>query len=552
MKRMHLPNVRHRALAILALFSALAACGGGGGAGGATLPTTPQSTPSSSVPQPYSLNTITGVSGVASGSATAYASAAVTVSASASSPTGVAVRHRATDSQTALVYFSIAANAGSAFVTEFKASLTLASAASGTVSLSQWENGAWAGTDATVTVSGSTVSFDYSINPGAAAPVYFALYTGAALPTPSPTPTPTSTPTSTPTATPTATATPTTAPSAAANSCSQTPQPGTQAGGVSDNPSGFFSALEASKQACVSVYEPSSQLQTALVYAATHGSAVTVIFPAEEYTSDESDASTLAADGAHVIWLQDTQSPEYVISATPAAEYITDSYLPIHAKFALVDGVAYLDGHNWFGTNPADVILQDANAADYTAMQTELTTFPSSPPTVSGSNYLFTTDKYNSLNEEAAVLNAAGVSSGYTVDFISESFLDYGASAPEGVFSALLAAAKAGATVNVIVEGTITSSYETCALSILAYNGAKVYVQTYSGSQKILLILNGSTVTNAWIGSSNMTDYDYIDWGMTIPTTDTSVISAIQSNYSTYMGYASPSPAPAASPTCST
>lgn len=286
--------------------------------------------------------------------------------------------------------------------------------------------------------------------------------------------------------------------------------------------------------------------------ALTDGTNLTVIFPAEEYSATSSEAATLTSEGAHVIWLQDTDSPEYVISATPSSEAIVDSYLPIHAKFALVDGVAYVDGHNWFESNPTDVILQDQNSADYTSIQTELTTFPSAPPTVTGSNYVFTTDKYNSLSEEASVLSGAGVGSGYAVDFISESFLDYGATQPESVFNALLSAAKSMATVNVIVEGTVTSSYEACALSILAYNGANVYVQSAGGSEKMLIVSNGSTVTNAWIGSSNMTDYDYIDWGMTIPTSNSSVISAMQTNYATEQGEAVASPAPTASPTCST
>ena len=138
---MHPTNVRHRALAVLALLCVLAACGGGGGGSASPLPTTPQSTPSSSVPAPYTLNTIADVS-----------------------PTGVAVRRRAADTQTALIYFILAPSAGGAFVTEFKASLVLSST-SGTVSLSQWENGAWVGTNATVTVNGTAVSFDYSINP---------------------------------------------------------------------------------------------------------------------------------------------------------------------------------------------------------------------------------------------------------------------------------------------------------------------------------------------------------------------------------------------------
>ena len=335
------------------------------------------------------------------------------------------------------------------------------------------------------------------------------------------------------------------------NPCLQTPNPSYQNGGDTNQTSAFFTALQSAKQACVSVYEPSGQLMTAMETVTRSGTSLTVVFPAEEYTNDESDASTLAGDGAHVVWLQDTQSPEYVISATPSGQYITDSYLPIHAKFALVDGVAYMDGHNWFESNPTDVILRDQNPADFTAIQTDLTTFPSAPPTVTGSNYVFTTDKYNSLNEEASVLNAAGVGTGYTVSFISESFLDYGNSAPESVFNALLASAKAGAAVYVVVEGSITSSYEACALSILAYNGATIRVQSAGGSEKILMVSNGSTVTAAWMGSSNMTDYDYIDWGMTIPVSNTSLITALQSNYAIELGEAVASPAPAASPTCS-
>jgi hypothetical protein len=123
------------------------------------------------------------------------------------------------------------------------------------------------------------------------------------------------------------------------------------------------------------------------------------------------------------------------------------------------------------------------------------------------------------------------------------------------VFNALLAAAKNGATVNVIVEGPISGSsatYETCDLSILAYNGANVYVQTYGGSEKISLIVPSSGSTLGWIGSSNASNYDYIDWGMTIPTSNTSVINQMQTYYNTELStYASPSPAPAASPTCS-
>jgi predicted small lipoprotein YifL len=561
MKQMHLPNVRHRALAVLALLAALAACGGGGG--GSTLPSapqsTPQSTPTSSVPTSQALTTIS--SGGNSAVLSVTASTTVTASADSGAPSGTSplLRRRNTAAVgTPIFYFTMSSANQSAFsLLAISSTFTLASAPAAPVYLAYWNNSEWDNvSDTAASINGSSVTVaDTNLNiSSTSGSIYFVLYSGAPLPTASPgaspsvqpSTSPTTSATSSPTAS--ATASPT---SAAVNPCLQTPDPNYQGGGVSNAPSGFFSALEASKQACISVYTPSGQIMSAIETAARNGSAVTVIFPAEEYPSEASNASTLAGDGVHVVWLQDTQSPQYTISATPSAQYITDSYLPIHAKFALVDGVAYLDGHNWFESNPTDVILQDQNAADYTTIQTDLTTFPSAPPTVTGSNYIFTTDKYNSLNEEASVLNAAGVSSGYTVDFISESFLDYGNAAPESVFSALLAAAQAGATVNVIVEGTVTSSYEACALSILAYNHVNTYVQSAGGSEKVLLVLNGSTATNAWMGSSNMTDYDYIDWGMTIPTSNTSVIAALQTNYATELGEAVASPAPAASPTCS-
>jgi predicted small lipoprotein YifL len=561
MEWMRLPNVRHRALAVLALLAALVACGGGGGS---TLPaapqsTAPQSTPSSSVPTPQALATIS--SGGNSVALSVTASVAVTASADSGAPSGTSPllrRRNSTATGTPLFYFTVSsANQSTFSLIALSATFTLAAAPATPVYLAYWNNTEWDNVSGTAAnVSGATVTIS-GMNPNIDATsgsVYFVLYSGAPLQTASPGPSPSTQPSTSPSASATASSTssPTTSPtSAAVNPCMQTPNPNYQNGVVINYPTGFFSALEASKQACISVYTPSGEVMSAMETAARNGSAVTVIFPAEEYTSEESNASTLAGDGVHVVWLQDTQSPEYVISATPAAEYIANSYLPIHAKFALVDGVAYMDGHNWFESDPTDVILEDQNPADYTAIQTDLTTFPSAPPTVTGSNYVFTTDKYNSLNEEASMINAAGVGAGDTILFMSESFLDYGNSAPESVFNALLTSAKAGAAVYVVVEGTITSSYEACALSILAYNGANIRVQSAGGSEKILMISNSTTVTAAWMGSSNMTDYDYIDWGMTIPVSNTSLITELQGNYDIELGEAVASPSPAASPTCS-
>jgi hypothetical protein len=526
-----LSNAGHRALAMLALLCILAACGGGGG-GGATLPApAPTSTPSQAAPQPYALN-VTGLGGVAGGTATAYATAAVTVSATATSPTGVALRRRATDSQTPLIYFAIAANASAATVTAFEASITLNASSSGPVSLSQWENGAWVGTNATVTVNGSSVSFDYTLAPAAPAPVYFALYTGQTLSTPSPTTSPTTSPTATSTTAPTA---------SPANACAQTPQPGTQTGGVSDQASSFFTTLQNAQQICLSVWEPSSQVQSALASAATNHAAVTVIYPIEEYSEDASDANALAALGARIIWENDDGSTQSVSSG----QSLQTASLPIHAKFALVNGVAYMDGHNWFAS---DVILQDANAADYAAIQTDLTTFPASPPSVAAT--AFTTDKYNSLTAEANFISTANPGSGTTLDFISEDFDDYGTPA-EAVYAALTAAAQDGATVNVIIEGPSSefNSYENCDLSTLAHNGAHIYVGS-GGSEKIALIEPSGGSTLGWIGSSNMSDYDYIDWGMTL-TGNAGVISAMQTYYGNALTNASAYTAGAYSPSCS-
>ena len=273
-------------------------------------------------------------------------------------------------------------------------------------------------------------------------------------------------------------------------------------------------------------------MQSDLTTAAENHAAVTVIYPVEEYGEDRGNASALAEQGARIIWEVDNgETPPP--SPLPSGESTVSAQLPIHAKFALVDGVAYVDGHNFFSS---DVLLRDANAADYAAIQTDLTSFPPSPPSVSTT--AFTTDKYDSLDAEAALIGNANAGAGSTVDFISEDFDDYGTPA-EAVYGALRAAAQHGATVNVIVEGPASDfdDYETCDLNTLSASGAHVYLGS-GGSEKITLIgPSGGTPTSAWIGSSNMSDYDFIDWGMTV--TDAPVIAAMQSYYATALANAS-------------
>jgi hypothetical protein len=78
---------------------------------------------------------------------------------------------------------------------------------------------------------------------------------------------------------------------------------------------------------------------------------------------------------------------------------------------------------------------------------------------------------------------------------------------------------------------------------------AHVY-STSSGQEKISMIRStaGGTVTSAWFGSSNATTTDLFDWGMTI--SDTGILAALQSYYTTTLSSASaiPTPVPGTSP----
>jgi len=545
---------RAAACAMLTVASTLAACGGGGG-GSSPVPSAPGTSAPTATPtqaaQDYQ-SQVTGVASVSGGTLTVNATAPVVSTASTTSPTGVALRKRASEAnQSSLLYVTIAAQSGSASVTEISGNITFTTPPSQTVSLSVWSASAqqWVAQNATIGVNGSTVTFDAALSPGLATPVYVALYEGTPLPSPSPSPSAspvaTASPSNAPSTAPSPSASPTGSPAPSAttapNSCSQTPQPGTQTGSITNQASSFLNAVQTAQQVCLSVWEPSSQVQNALVTAAQNHAAVTVIYPIEEYSYDKSNANALSGLGARIIWANDTGSTQTL----PYGQSLVTSALPIHAKFALVNGIAYLDGHNWFSS---DVILQDGVSGDYTAIQSDLTSLPASPPT----NGSFTTDKYLSLQNEAAMIAAANPGAGQTVQFISEDFSDYGPSADApAVYGALTAAATNGATVDVIVEGPASgfNSYETCDLQTLAWNGAHVYIGS-SGSEKITLIgPTGGTPATGWIGSSNMSNYDFIDWGMTV--TNASLITAISSYYGSALSSATPYPAPTSAPSCS-
>ena len=205
--------------------------------------------------------------------------------------------------------------------------------------------------------------------------------------------------------------------------------------------------------------------------------------------------------------------------------------MDIHAKFALVDGVAYMDGHNWFTT---DVVVRDGFAADYAAIQADLVNFPSSPP--SGAGTSFTTDKQVSLNAESLFLQTVAVpdlNSGAAdeYDFITESFNPNPASGNynDDVYIGMCQISQLAShpIMHLVLEEE--SGYSTAAKTALQNLGLSdvnaVIKSNDNGHEKISMIRKGGVPVAAWFGSSNSTTTDLFDWGMT--TTDPTVLSAL-------------------------
>jgi hypothetical protein len=278
------------------------------------------------------------------------------------------------------------------------------------------------------------------------------------------------------------------------------------------------------KNICMSEYVFTTAAFTALDTAAKNKANVVVIFPQESDSgSNASDLAKLKADGATVV-------------IDPGAPTIN----PIHAKLAIVDGNAYLDGHNWVeaSTEPPvdDVILQDADPTDYAAIESALSTL-----TISSTSRLNTL-KANSLAQEAAFLAAnttsgAGSMMGVQINVMTESFSS-GASA---LVTALENAQAAGAQVNMIVVGSDeTGSSDTALISSMESMGITFCNDANTGSEKLLTI--SSVPGEVWFGSSNATSTsqlsdNYIDWGMLV--TNPTVITNINNYYTAQLGAAS-------------
>jgi hypothetical protein len=523
------------ALVIVSLMAT--ACGGGGGGGsvapGVNTGGSPTSTPATPQTVIVSAGGISATLGVS-------ATGTVTAQAATSNPSGTGVlslrRIASLATGTPLLYVTLSA-ASSTTITAIGGQFVLASAPTQSVFLAYWTGAEWDSVSTTpATVSGTTATFtSVALSPAVVANpnAYFALYTaGGALPTPSPSPT----------------ATATSGTTFVDTACGQTIA-SSQDGSLANVASTFFTAIiPQGKVICLSAWDLSSTVTSALEAAAQAGASVTVITPLSENSSNSSDIAGIVAAGGHAKY-EYTSSPG---TATASIAY-QQAPMDIHAKFAIIDGIAYMDGHNWFST---DVVMRDKNAADYAAIQTDLTTFPASPP---GDNIdSFTTDKQFSLKNESNYLQTIAIpgltSSTNEYDFITESFNpnpasgDYNDDVYDGMCQ--IASLTVHPTMHVLVEEF--SGYSSAAKGalqnlVLLDTNADVRTESAGGLEKISMIRPnvGGKPSSAWFGSSNSTTTDLFDWGINI--TDTGMLSALQ-NYYDNTAFPSGSPIPAASP----
>jgi hypothetical protein len=286
----------------------------------------------------------------------------------------------------------------------------------------------------------------------------------------------------------------------------------------------FLATVAAAKNICMSEYVFTSVAFNALDTAAKNHANVVVVFPQESDSgSSASDLAQLKADGATVV-------------IDPGAPTIN----PIHAKLAIVDGKAYLDGHNWVEatTEPPvdDVVLQDPDPTDYAAIQNALTSLT----TVSSSSARLQTLKANSLAQEAAFLNAnmSSITTGVQVHVMTESF----SSGDGALVTALENAAAAGASVTmIVVKSDESGSSDTSLISTMQGDGITFCNDANTGSEKLLTI--SSVPGEVWFGSSNATSTsqlsdNYVDWGMLV--TDSATITNINNYFAAQVNASTP------------
>lgn len=325
------------------------------------------------------------------------------------------------------------------------------------------------------------------------------------------------------------------------DACAQTPSPSAPSGLSNAAPTFFSSTLPGARQVCISMWDFSSDSYNALLSAVHNGANVSVVIPYSQESSNESDATSIASAGGHIVWEYTGATPPPLPSGPNEASI--SSPMDIHAKFALVDGVGYMDGHNWFST---DVVMEDGSSADFSVMQQDLEHFSTPAP----SNGTFTTDKQASLANEAAYITGENAQSGQEYDFSSEDFNPSGTSPNNNgaVYTAMCTAAANQATIHIVVEEfSGDSSTAKSALENLILLDPNASVRSSSGGLEKISMVRGAS--SAWFGSSNDSTTDLFDWGMTLGTTG--VISALQSYFDSTFNASSPIPSPSPGATAS-
>lgn len=282
----------------------------------------------------------------------------------------------------------------------------------------------------------------------------------------------------------------------------------------------------------------SSDVDSALVTAARNGSNVWVVAPYSQRSSNASDFQTLVANGVHVVD-EYTGSTPASITGSPLETFL-HAPMDIHAKFALVDGVAYMDGHNWFTT---DVVMRTGSASDFSAIESDLSSFPSP----AADNAPFTTDKQISLQAETAYLQGvlANVTSSSELDWSSESYNPNPSSGDynDDVFAALCAIASSPA--HPVMKFYVESyPYNTNAgidiEYMVSFNPNSQIYSSSGGLEKVAILRStaGGTASSVWFGSSNATTTDLFDWGYTL--SDSGVILALEHWFDSGIGGKSP------------
>jgi hypothetical protein len=544
------------ALVVVALTTA--ACGGGGGGGStpATPIVTATATPAgTTITSSGSTLTAGGVTGISS-SISVAGSGSVNALETSMQPIGLPAlqfaaragsattqsRKVAAVTNTPLVYVTITAATASSISGETGWNTMFAAAPTGSVYLAYYNGTAWQTLSGPATIAGTTVTFaagtfSAPIALAANASLFLAVYTGGILgAAASPTPTASASASPSPSPSPTATATASVAPAFVDTACPQTEAAASNT--LTSVASTFFATtIPNGKTICLSAWDLSSNVTTALVSAAHSGANVTVITPYSEKSSNSTYLAQIIAAGGHAKTEYTTASGSGTPSPSTAYQL---SPMDIHAKFALIDGIAYMDGHNWFST---DVIMQDGYAADFAAIQADLTTFATPAPSGSTTNPTFTTDKQVSLQNESAYLQArinSGIAGTNEYDFVTESFNpnpatgDYNDDVYDGMCQ--IAALTSHPTMHVLVEefSGYSSAAQTALQNLMLLDpNATVHTESAGGLEKISMLRStvGGSAVSAWFGSSNATTTDLFDWGMDI--NDPGMLSALQTWFDT-------------------